>query len=110
MCQIHLQGLVAVILAFVLVMDNNCVKYNPDPTHLHNVKALCLAPRHKPLTTLADKSRADLVYSDWMQLGISRPITFERQLMSKQMPKFCWKILLIQRNGMHSTSHVYKAH
>ena len=37
-------------------------------THLHNVKVLCLAPRHKPLTTLADIFRADLVYFDWMRI------------------------------------------
>ena len=37
-------------------------------SHLHNIKALRLAPRHKPLTTLADIFRADLVYFDWMRI------------------------------------------
>ena len=39
--------------------------------HLQNVKVLVLAPRNKSLTTLADKFRADLVYSNGMQLGLS---------------------------------------
>ena len=53
--------------------------------HLHNVKVLRLAPRHKPLTTLADIFRADLVYFDWMRIEHSWPMQwYDRAKVNKR--------------------------
>ena len=56
----------------------------PKEKHLHYVKVLRFALRHKPLTTLPDKFRADLVYSDWMQLEYLDQ-SRSGELISKQM-------------------------
>ena len=81
-----------------LCFAGDTIKY----PHLHNVKALCLTLHHNPLTILADKFWADLVYSDWIQLGISPPSAFGRQLMSKQMHMVLLKVF-VQSNLSYVT-------